>query len=115
MNSEKAQGKGMERSQAEKILGLLGLANRAGKLGVGFSQVDKMVRRGENPLVIMSNDVGASQKTRMERWEPVRGLVQGLLTGEEMAQALGRDKLAVLGVSDSGFVKGIMKIVNSDG
>jgi len=104
----------MDRSKAERILGLLGLANRAGKLGVGFSQVDKMVRRGENPLVIMSDEIGPSQKNRMNRWEPVRGVVKDILTGEDMAQALGREKLGVLGVSDSGFVKGIMKIVNSD-
>ncbi len=105
----------MDRSKADKLLGLLGLANRAGRLGIGFTQVDKMVRRGENPLVIMSDGIGASQKNRMERWEPTRGTVKGILTGEEMAQAMGREKLAVLGVSDSGFVKGIMKIVNSDG
>lgn len=74
-----------------------------------------MVRHGENPLVIMSDGIGASQKTRIERWEPVRGFVKDILTGEEMAQAMGREKLAVLGVSDSGFAKGIMKIVNSDG
>ena len=92
------------------MLGLLGLARRAGRLGMGFSAVEKMVHRGENPLVITASDLGESLKGKVSRWEPVRGVVAGVLTGEEMARALGRDKLAVVGVSDSGFVKGIRKL-----
>jgi len=72
--------------------------------------VEKMVVKGENPLVITSSDIGDSLKGRVSRWEPVRGIVADVLTGEDMARALGRDKLAVVGVSDSGFVKGIRKL-----
>jgi len=79
-------------------------------LGMGFSAVEKMVVKGENPLVITTSDMGDSLKMKVSRWEPVRGVVSDVLTGEEMARALGRDKLAVVGVSDSGFVKGIRKL-----
>ncbi len=72
--------------------------------------MEKMVVKGENPLVITSSDIGDSLKGRVSRWEPVRGIVADVLTGEDMARALGRDKLAVVGVSDSGFVKGIRKL-----
>lgn len=92
------------------MLGLLGLARRAGRLGLGFSAVEKMVRRGENPLVITASDMGESLKGSVSRWKPVRGVVADVLTGEELARAFGRDKLAVVGVSDSGFVKGIRKL-----
>ncbi len=92
------------------MLGLLGLARRAGRLGMGVSAVEKMVNKGENPLVITSSDIGDSLKGRVSRWEPVRGIVADVLTGEDMARALGREKLAVVGVSDSGFVKGIRKL-----
>lgn len=98
------------KAQADKLIGLLGLARRAGRLGMGFSAVEKMVAKGENPLVITAVDMGESLKGRVSRWEPVRGVVGNVLTGEEMARALGRDKLAVVGVSDSGFVKGIRKL-----
>jgi ribosomal protein L7Ae-like RNA K-turn-binding protein len=98
------------RSQADKLIGLLGLARRAGRLGMGFSAVEKMVKRGENPLVITAVDMGESLKGRVSRWEPVRGVVADVLTGEDLARALGRDKLAVVGVSDSGFIKGIRKL-----
>ena len=86
------------------------MARRAGRLGMGFSAVEKMVKRGENPLVITAVDMGASLKGRVSRWEPVRGVVADVLTGEDLARALGRDKLAVVGVSDSGFIKGIRKL-----
>ncbi len=98
------------RDQADKLLGLLGLARRAGRLGMGFSAVDRMVNRGENPLVITAVDLGDSLKGKVSRWQPVRGVVADVLTGEDLARALGRDKLAVVGVSDSGFVKGIRKL-----
>lgn len=100
----------MTRSREEQLLGLLGLARRAGKLAVGFSAVEKMVRHGERPLVILATDIGASQRGKVMRWEPVAGFVTDILTGESMARALGRDKLAVVGLSDPGFIKGIAKL-----
>jgi len=98
------------REMADKLLGLLGLARKAGKLGLGFSAVEKMVAKGENPLVITAVDIGDSLKGKVSRWQPVRGVVADVLSGEDLARALGRDKLAVVGVSDSGFVKGIRKL-----
>lgn len=95
---------------AEKLIGLLGLARRAGRLGMGFSAVEKMVAKGENPLVVTASDMGDSLKGKVSRWQPVRGVVDGVLTGEDMARAFGREKLAVVAVSDSGFVKGIRKL-----
>ncbi len=95
----------------QKLLNLLGLARRAGQLAMGFSAVEKIVRRGERPLVLVVSDIGASQMNKISRWEPLRGIVSGALTGEELAQAMGREKLSVVGVSDAGFSKGIQKLV----
>jgi len=100
----------MARENAKKVLALLGLALRAGQLALGFSAVEKLVRRGQKPLVIIATDVGASQRGKMENWTPVRGVLDDVLTGDEMAQAFGRNKLSVVGLSDPGFVKGIEKL-----
>lgn len=94
-----------------KLLALLGLANRAGDLALGFSAVEKMVRRGQRPLVVLASDVGPSQRTKVVRWEPVAGLITDALPGEELARALGREKLVVVGVCDVGFIKGIQKLM----
>jgi len=77
---------------------------------MGFTAAEKMVHRGENPLVIMAKDMGPSQQGKVTRWQPVRGLIEDALTSEDLARTLGRDKLAVVAVSDTGFVKGILKL-----
>lgn len=94
----------------DKLLALLGLANRAGKLALGFSAVEKMVRKGQSPLLVVATDIGASQYGKVERLEPVSEKLMDVLTGSEMAEALGRQKLVLVAVSDSGFVKGIKKL-----
>jgi ribosomal protein L7Ae-like RNA K-turn-binding protein len=96
--------------RAERLVALLGLARRAGKLAMGYTAVAQLVRRGERPLVIVAADAGAGQRGRIARWTPVRGLVDNVLTAEDLAAALGREKLSVVGVSDPGFVAGIAKI-----
>jgi hypothetical protein len=48
---------------------------------------------------------------KVSRWEPLSGLITDVLTGEDLAQAMGREKLSVVGVVDSGFIKGIRKLV----
>ena len=96
--------------RAERLVALLGLARRAGKLAMGYTAVGQLVRRGERPLVIVAIDAGAGQRGRIARWTPVRGLVDDVLTADDLAAALGREKLSVVGVSDPGFVAGIAKI-----
>jgi len=93
-----------------RLLALLGLALRAGKLLVGYSAVEQAVRRGKEPLVVLATDMGASQRTRALRLQPVKGFVTGVVTGADLAAALGRNKLVIVGVSDPGFVAGIRKL-----
>ena len=100
---------GMSRDK-EKLLGLLGLARRAGKLAVGFRAVESLVKRGDRPLVIFARDIGASQRNKVLGWEPVRGFLGDVLTKEEMARTLGREQLVVVGLNDPGFLKGIKGI-----
>jgi len=95
---------------SEKILALLGLANRAGKLAIGFSAVEKMVRRQQRPLVILASDVGAAQLGKIQRWEPLAGMITDTVSADDLARALGREKLVVVAVSDPGFIKGILKL-----
>ena len=99
-----------EKTKSDRLLGLLGLALRAGRLGMGYSAAEKMVHKGFNPLVIVASDMGDSQKAKVSRWEPIRGLVDGIVTSEDLARALGREKLSVVAVADNGFVKGLRKL-----
>lgn len=102
----------MKEENTQKMLALLGLARRAGKLALGFSAVEKLVRRQERPFIVAASDMGASLKGKVVRYEGLAGLVDDALTGDQMAQAFGRDKLAIIAVSDPGFVKGIKKLID---
>jgi len=100
--------------RARSLCGLLGLARRAGKLALGASAVERMVHGGDKPLVILASDAGASLRGSTERWDPVEGVVADVLTSDEMAEAMGREKLAVMAVADPGFVRGILKNLKPD-
>ena len=101
----------MNEQKTTKLLALLGLARRAGQLAVGFSAVEQLVRRPGNTLVVAATDMGASQKSKVNRFENLSGLVDDVLTGQQMAEAFGRDKLVIVGLSDPGFIKGIKKLI----
>jgi ribosomal protein L30E len=95
---------------ATRLLALLGLALRAGKLQMGWSAVEQAVHRGKRPLVILATDMGPSQRARALRLEPVLGFVTDAVTGADLAATLGREKLSIVSVSDPGFVGGIRKL-----
>ena len=93
-----------------KLLGLLGLAQRAGKLALGGRAVTRLVRKRRMPLVIIARDVGPAQRRKWLTLEPVRGFLLDAVSCEELARALGRNRLAVLAIDDEGFVAGIEKL-----
>ena len=95
---------------AARLLALLGLALRAGKLQMGWSAVEQAVHRGKQPLVILATDMGPSQRNRAMRLEPVKGFVTDAVTCADLAASLGRLKLSIVSVYDPGFVDGIRKL-----
>ncbi len=95
----------------EKLLGLLGLARRAGQLAVGATAVEVLVRGGRRPWLIVARDAGASTRARLARLAPVRGVVDDAVDGAELARALGRAALTVVAVGDPGFVRGIERLL----
>ena len=99
-----------EREAATKLLALLGLAQRAGQLAVGATAVEKLVRRGKRPLVIVARDTGETQRRRYFGLQPVHGFVSGLVGRDDLAAALGRRDLAIVAVGDAGFVAGIDRL-----
>lgn len=51
----------------DKLLGMLGLAVRAGKISFGVFMTEKLVEEGKARLVIAASDIGASNKRRLEQ------------------------------------------------
>lgn len=99
-----------------KLLSLLGMATRAGKLCPGFSRCSSAIKSAKANLVIVCRDM--SDKTVKE----VRFLcdkfntpvTESDITIEELSVAIGF-KAGVCAVCDEGFVRSIASLINSIG
>lgn len=100
-----------------KLMGLLSLCRKAGKLKIGFEPVREAAEAGEARLVLYAADFSPRSRERMERAlaegaDPPEELVTGF-SMEELAQVCG--KLAgVVAVIDDGFAAGMKKRIRSD-
>jgi ribosomal protein L7Ae-like RNA K-turn-binding protein len=104
----------MRDDTTERLLGLLGLACRAGRLALGARAVTAMVSEGRRPLVILARDTGPAQRERLLRLSPVRRILDDAVDRRQLAQALGRSELAVVAVADPDFVRGIERLDQGD-
>ncbi len=95
----------------DRVLGLLGLARRAGRLALGLTAVTIMVRRGRAPLVLTAADAGDSLRQKLARLEPAPRMADLPCGREDLGRALGRSDLAVVAVDDRGFVKGLSALL----
>lgn len=93
-----------------KVLSLLGLATKAGKIASGEFMTEKSVKEGRASLVIVSEE--ASENTRkmfsnLCTYYKVPMYLFG--TKEELGHAMGKEFRASLAVLDSGFSKALVK------
>lgn len=93
----------------QKVKNLLGLAQRAGKLISGDFAVEKAVKRGGAPLVLLAMDCAANNTKKYTQMAENHGVpLRTLLTKEELGQAIGKELRAVVLVNDSGFAKALL-------
>lgn len=92
-----------------KIMSLLGLAKRAGKVYSGESQVEAMLKRKKGFLLIIAED-SPGAKDKYENW--AKDLNIPVLSGgskEELGLAIGLSPRAVVLIADRGFADAIYK------
>lgn len=97
--------------QTQKLLNMIGLALRAGQLVMGEAQVLKALPTQKIYLVIMANDIGqATRKKMTDKTTYYHVPIHDDLSTAQLTQALGRPR-KILGVSDAGFAKGMVKLM----
>jgi len=99
-----------------KILSLLGLATRSRKVDSGEFMTEKAVKSGKAHLVIVADD--ASDNTKKEfinmcKYYHVPVCCYG--SKEELGHAMGKEMRASLAVTDEGFSKSLIKLLNDGG
>lgn len=93
-----------------KVLGLLGLATRAGKVVSGEFSTEKAVKNGRASLVIVSEEASENTKKMFRNMCTYYEVLYYEFGGkEELGHAMGKEMRASLAVLDEGFSRSIVK------
>ena len=96
----------------DKILSLLGLCKKAGKLTAGSFAAEQAVKDRKAKLVIVASDASENTKKLFHDKGSYRSVPVVLYgTKESLGQILGTRERAVAAVLDSGFAEAIEKSI----
>lgn len=100
-------------AQNDRILGLLGLANRAHKLSLGMTATQKAIARGHCRLLILATDIARNAEEKVGS-EAKRHNVPVTSGGskDDFGRIFGRREVAIIGVNDSGFAKSLSGLLD---
>lgn len=98
----------------KKILSLLGLSQRSGKLASGEFMVEKTVKEGRVCLVILAGDASENTKKKFYNMGAFyRVPVVELSDKEKLGRSIGRSERSSLALLDDGFAKSVRKLLES--
>ena len=94
-----------------KILNLLGLAQRAGKLIIGYDAVHQALVKHQLKVLIIAADISTNTEDKImsAAKHDKKILVINNFTADELKQALGK-KTKLIAIKDAGFNKAIKKL-----
>ena len=96
-----------------KVLSLLGLATKAGKIASGEFSTEKSVKSGKGFLVLVAADASENTKKKFRNMCEFYEVPVYFYGGkEELGHAMGKEFRASLAVLDSGLAKSIEKNLN---
>lgn len=99
-----------------KVLSLLGLATKAGKIQSGEFSTEKSVKSGKASLVLVSEEASENTKKMFMNMCTYYKVPYYEFGGkEELGHAMGKETRASLAVQDDGFSKAIEKLLNRNG
>lgn len=102
-----------ERSDG-RLLGLLGLATRAGKLRIGMDAVERSIRQGEARAVLIAGDASERIDRALGRLLRSRAVCRKVVVdGERLGGALGRDRVVVVAVTDAVLAERVLALADA--
>ena len=97
----------------DKIYGLLGLCQRAGKCKSGEFAVEKSIKSGKSFLVIIPEDASDNTKKKFRNMTTYRSVpYQELGTKETLVHQLGRSERSSISIEDQGFAQAMIKYID---
>lgn len=96
----------------EKIVNFLGLAMRAGKVKTGESVIINEIKKHKIQLVIIAEDASENTKKVIQnKCESYHISFRIFGTRSELGQALGKAERVNVGITDQGFAKKLLSII----
>jgi ribosomal protein L7Ae-like RNA K-turn-binding protein len=94
------------RPAERRLLDLLGLAARAGRVVSGTDAVRKGVREGELALVLLAGDASPAQRAKLLPLLAARRVRhRSLLSRAQLGFAIGRAPVSAVGIADHNFAR----------
>ena len=96
----------------DRLYGLLGLCQRAGKLKSGEFAVEKSVKGQKSHLVIVPEDASDNTKKKFKNMTTYRNVPYFELgTKEKLGKQLGKSERSSISIEDEGFAKAMKKLL----
>ncbi|MBF0714464.1 ribosomal L7Ae/L30e/S12e/Gadd45 family protein [Gemella sp. GH3] len=100
----------------KKALNLLGLMVRAGKVVTGEDLIIKSIREDKLNLLLIAIDCGKNTTKKLcDKAEYYNVKVLTCFTTEEISNAIGKNNRVAIGITDIGFSRKLVEIVNQGG
>lgn len=98
----------------QKILGMIGLATKAGKALGGEFMTEKTVKTGKASLVIVSEEASDNTRKMFTNMCTYYKVPIYFFAGKnELGRAMGKEMRASLAIADNGFAEAIVKLMNT--
>jgi ribosomal protein L7Ae-like RNA K-turn-binding protein len=97
----------------KRIISLLGMAQKAGKLASGEFAAEKAVKAGKAKLLLIADD---SSETTKKAYKDMAAYYQvqlyEILSKQELGESIGKVQRAAVAVLDTGFSKALLKLLS---
>ena len=99
-----------------KVLSLVGLATKAGKIASGEFSTEKSVKTGKGFLVLVAADASENTRKKFSNMCEFYEVPLYILSDKEtLGHAMGKEFRASLAVQDWNFAEAIMKVLQGEG
>lgn len=100
----------------DKALGMIGMAQRAGRVAAGEFLVERMIQSGRAVSVIVAEDASDNTKKRFRDKCSFYGIPFAVFaTKESLGHAIGKEVRAVIALSDEGLSKAVYRLLEQIG
>ena len=97
----------------KKILGLIGLSAKAGKVDFGADSVEIQIKKRKSKLIIIAEDASNRTKEKFVNLSKINNIPYIVLGKiEEISNAIGKPNKAIISIKDSNLSNEIQKINN---